>query len=80
MNKNRLKLYNDSISIYLEHADKIKFRNIAFKNKMTISELNRYLIMLIIKYDENKKLNSKYLIKENKLDNFFDDIGGIYNR
>lgn len=67
---NRLKLYDDSIQTYVEHSDKVKFRNIAFKNKKTISEFNRYLIKLIIKLDEANKLNNKVNLTE-------DDIVGI---
>ena len=56
---NRLNLYNSTIYTYLEHKDKVKFRRIAFKHKKSVSEFNRYLILLIIKIDEMKKLNNQ---------------------
>ena len=56
---NRLSLYNSSIYTYLEPKDKNKFRKIAFKHKKSVSEFNRYLILLVIKLDEMKKLNNQ---------------------
>lgn len=76
MKNNRLSLYNDSIYTYLEHSDKIKFRKIAFKNKMSVSEFNRRLIQLAIKLDEINKLNSKINLSENNISNI---LGGIFN-
>lgn len=72
---NRLKLYNESIYTYLEHNDKVKFRKIAFKNKMTVSEFNRYLIQLIIKLDEANSLNSKVEFNEKNISNLISKIG-----
>lgn len=80
MNKTRLKLYNDSIYTYINHKDKIKFKNIAFKNNMTVSELSRYLILLIINFNENKKLNSKLTFNDNEFNELINLIGGIFNR
>ncbi len=56
---NRLNLYNSTIYTYLESKDKNKFRRIAFKHKMSVSQFNRYLILLVIKLDEMKKLNNQ---------------------
>ncbi len=56
---NRLSLYNSAIYTYLEPKDKAKFRKIAFKHKKSVSEFNRYLILLIIKLDEMKRLNNQ---------------------
>lgn len=76
---NRLKLYDDHIHTYLEHEDKIKFREIAFKNKMTVSEMNRRIILLIINLYEMNKLN----VKNNKVEQEFlkliNSLGGIFN-
>ncbi len=77
---NRLKLYDDSIYTYLEHRDKVKFRKIAFKNKKTVSEFNRYLIQLIIKLDELNMLNSKLELNENSLNKIINSLGGTMNK
>ncbi len=71
---NRLKLFDDAIYTYLEHSDKVKFRNIAFKNKKTISEFNRYLIKLIIRLDEANKLNSKVNLTEDDIINIVKNL------
>lgn len=65
--KNRLSLYNSAIYTYLELKDKNKFRNIAFKNKMSVSQFNRYLILLVIKLEELKKLNGQKEITDKEL-------------
>lgn len=80
MENNRLSLYDDSIYTYLEHSDKIKFRKIAFKNKMSVSEFNRRLILLIIKLDEMNKLNSKLDLSENNISQLLNSLGGTFNR
>lgn len=72
---NRLSIYNDVIYTYLEHSDKIKFRKIAFKNKKTISELNRLLIKLIIRLDEMNKLNSRQEITIDNISSLLNSIG-----
>lgn len=77
---NRLKLFDDSIYTYLEHRDKVKFRKIAFKNKKTVSEFNRYLIQLIIKLDELKILNSKIELNENSINQIINSLGGTMNK
>lgn len=77
---NRLKLYDDSIYTYLEHRDKVKFRKIAFKNKKTVSEFNRYLIQLIIKLDELNILNSKIELNENSINQIINSLGGTMNK
>lgn len=79
MENNRLSLYNDYIYTYLEHNDKIKFRKIAFKNKMSVSEFNRKIILLVIKLDEMKKLNSKKDTTENIIFQLNNMLGGINN-
>ena len=72
---NRLKLYDSTIYTYLNKKDKLKFRKLAFKNKMTVSEFNRYLILLVLKSaDENKLCDN--LEKTNKeVDRFLTFIG-----
>lgn len=74
----RLKLYDTLIYTYLEKSDKSKFKKIAYKNKMTISEFNRYLIKLIIKIDESNKLNNQSKLNEKDivflLNNLWRDI------
>lgn len=72
---NRLKLYDDLIYTYIGHSDKVKFRKIAFKNKMTVSEFNRYLILLIIMLDDSNKLNSKLENTEKSILNLINKIG-----
>ena len=44
--ENRLKLYDDKLIIKIEHKDKVKLKRIAFKNKRTMSDLNRLLIKI----------------------------------
>ncbi len=76
---NRLKLYNDSIYTYLSHKDKIKFRRIAFNHKMTVSEFNRRLIQMIIKMDDNKKIESQIELIENDFSDIVHSLGGSIN-
>ena len=72
---NRLNLYNSTIYTYLEHKDKVKFRSIAFKHKKSVSEFNRYLILLIIKIDEMKKLNNQKELTDLDLVNLLSEVG-----
>ena len=72
---NRLNLYNSTIYTYLEHKDKVKFRRIAFKHKKSVSEFNRYLILLIIKIDEMKKLNNQKELTDLDLVNLLSEVG-----
>lgn len=72
---NRLNLYNSTIYTYLEHKDKVKFRRIAFKHKKSVSEFNRYLILLIIKIDEMKKLNNQKELTDLDLVKLLSEIG-----
>lgn len=72
---NRLNLYNSTIYTYLEHKDKVKFRRIAFKHKKSVSEFNRYLILLIIKIDEMKKLNNQKELTDLELVKLLSEIG-----
>lgn len=74
---NRLKLYNDSIYTYLSHKDKIRFRKIAFSNKMTMSEFNRRLIQMVIKMYENKKIESQIELIEDDLSDIINSLGGV---
>ncbi len=67
---NRLKLYDDNIHTYISHKDKVKFRKIAFKNKKTVSELNRYLIHLVIQLNDANNLK----MKSNELTSFLSKI------
>lgn len=75
--KNRLKLYNSIVYTYLESKDKAKFRKIAFKNKKSVSEFNRYLIHLIIKLDELKRIKKQKEITDSDIANLFSEIGRI---
>ncbi len=68
---NRLKLYDDVIRTYISHKDKLKFRKIAFKHKKTVSELNRYLIHLVIQLNDANRLKNQ----SNELISFFSKIG-----
>ena len=72
---NRLNLYNSTIYTYLEHKDKVKFRRIAFKHKKSVSEFNRYLILLIIKIDEMTKLNNQKELTDLDLVKLLSEIG-----
>jgi hypothetical protein len=72
---NRLKLYDSTIYTYLEPKDKAKFRKIAFRHKKSISEFNRYLILLVIKLDEKKKLNKKNELTEEEITDVLNIIG-----
>ena len=75
--KNRLKLYDDTIMFCINKKEKNKFRKIAFKNKMTISEYIRSLVKLTIALEEyenssnNKNNNCTYV---NKI------LGGLLNK
>lgn len=73
----RLKLYSSAIYTYLEPKDKAKFRKIAFKNKKSVSEFNRYLIHLIIKLDELKKVNKQKEITDKDITILLSEIGRI---
>ena len=55
MSNNRLKLYDDLIRLSISKKDKAKFRKIAFRNKMTMSEYCRLLIKFVISLDELDK-------------------------
>ena len=55
MNNNRLKLYDDYLTLIINKKDKAKFRKIAFRNKMTMSEYCRLLIKFAISLDELSK-------------------------
>lgn len=71
---NRLNLYKSTIYTYLEPKDKAKFRKIAFKHKKSVSEFNRYLIQLIIKLDEMKKLNNKQKLNDMDIESIISEI------
>ena len=72
---NRLNLYSSSIYTYLEPKDKAKFRKIAFRHKKSVSEFNRYLILLVIKLDEMKKLNNKQDLTDIDVSALLSEIG-----
>lgn len=78
--QNRLKLYDDKIWTYIEHKDKVKFRNIAFKNKRTTSDLNRMLIKLFIKLYDANKLSKKNNDNDDYLEIILQEIGGMLNK
>ena len=78
--QSRLKLYDSLIRTYIEHKDKIRFRNIAFKNKKTTSELNRMLIKLFIKIYDSNRLNNKLIKDDNYLEIVLEEIGGMLNK
>lgn len=72
---NRLNLYNSAIYTYLEPKDKTKFRKIAFKHKMSVSQLSRYLILLVIKLDDMKKLNNQKELTDADIVTLLSQIG-----
>lgn len=72
---NRLSLYNSAIYTYLESKDKNKFRKIAFKHKMSVSQFSRYLILLVIKLDEMKKLNNQKELTDADIVTLLSQIG-----
>lgn len=76
---NRLKLYDSTIRIYVSKKDKAKFRKIAFKNKMTISELSRKLILLIIKLDESNKIDLIQDLTDNDIKTILNSMGGVFH-
>ncbi len=78
--KNRLKLFDDNLWLKIERKDKVKFRNIAFKNKRTISELNRILIKAFIKIYDSEKIKSGASKNEDELNLILEEIGGILNK
>ena len=75
----RLKLYDTTIRSYVSNSDRKKFKKIAYKNEMTISDLNRQLIKLVIKLDEMDKLSNRLCLKDNDLDRIINSIGGVIN-
>ena len=78
--KNRLKLYDDRLLIKIEHKDKVRIKNIAFKNKKTMSDLLRMLIKIYIKLYDTKKLNNKVIKDDDELYKTIKMIGGILNK
>lgn len=56
MNNNHLKLYNSSITLRLSKKEKSILKKRAFKNKITLSEYIRMLILID---------NRKYAIRDN---------------
>ena len=78
--KNRLKLYDDLIYTYINKKDKIKFRKLAFKNNMSVSEFNRYLIKLFIKMNECSKANLQKEEYKEQLNKIACLLGGIFNQ
>lgn len=76
---NRLKLYDSTIRIYVSKKDKAKFRKIAFKNKMTVSELSRKLILLIIKLDESNKIDLIQDLTDNDIKTILNSMGGVFH-
>lgn len=76
---NRLKLYDSTIRIYISKKDKVKFRKIAFKNKMTVSELSRKLILLIIKLDESNKIDLRQDLTDNDIKTILNSMGGVFH-
>lgn len=69
IDKKRLKLYSDSLVFSISKKDKIKFRSIAYKNRMTMSELCRRFVKIIIllestyNYENKKEVNNAELEK-----------------
>ena len=78
--ENRLKLYDDKLIIKIEHKDKVKLKRIAFKNKRTISDLNRLLIKMYIKLYDSNKLNNKVVKDDEDLFRAINMIGGMINK
>lgn len=78
--ENRLKVYDDKLIIKIEHKDKIKLKRIAFKNKRTMSDLNRLLIKMYIKLYDSKNLNNKVVKDDEDLFKAINMIGGIFNK
>lgn len=78
--KNRLKLFDDTLITYIEHKDKVKIRNIAFRNKKTLSEFSRYLIKLIIRIDELNKIKNKTNSNMDEIDILINSIRRDINK
>ena len=76
---NRLKLYDSTIRTYISKKDTVKFRKIAFKNKMTVSELARKVILLIIKLDESDKLDLRQELTDNDIKTILNSMGGVFH-
>ena len=61
----------------ISYEDKEKFRKIAFRNKKTMSELNRELIQFVILMDDMNSLDFKNNETENELNKILNKLGLI---
>ncbi len=68
---NRLKLYDTKVKICLNHIEKEKLRKRAYKNKLTMSEYIRRLIMLDNKIHEIKINNSNFDQTIKKIEKYY---------
>ncbi|MBE6152745.1 MAG: hypothetical protein E7166_00765 [Firmicutes bacterium] len=70
----RLKLYDDILTISINKKDKIKFKRIAFKNKMTMSEFSRLLIKTAILINDLDKKEIDTIKSTTQIDNIISTI------
>lgn len=70
----RLKLYDTTIKVCINHKNKEKLRKIAFWKKMTLSEYIRYLITLDLKISDVLKLSNKQNLSLNDINNILNNL------
>lgn len=70
----RLKLYDTTIKVCINHKNKEKLRKIAFCKKMTLSEYIRYLITLDLKIRDVLKLSNKQNLSLNDINNILNNL------
>lgn len=79
IDKKRLKLYDTSIEICINHKAKEKLRKIAYKQKITMSEYIRKLIDFAISFNDIYNLEDKIDISLKDVKEFFNLLGGNFN-
>lgn len=67
MKNKRLKLYDTKLELFLEHKEKEIMRKNAYRNKMTMSDYVRKLIILDNKFNNINEYNKKILSSNNEI-------------
>lgn len=65
-------MYNTKVQVYLNRKEKEKLKKRAYKNKVTISEYVRRLIMLDNKLNELKNNNDQFSQTIKKLKKYYE--------
>lgn len=75
----RLKLYDTSIEIVINHKEKEKIRKIAYKNNITMSEYIRHLINFAIEINNINNSDNKISVSNKNIDKIIGLLGGNFN-